>query len=649
MYREHFGLTELPFSIAPNPRYLYLTQQHQEALAHLIYGLNSAGGVILLTGEVGTGKTTISRKLLEDIPDNIVIAWIVNPRLSVEELLAAICDELSINYPAGNRSIKIFTDLISDCLIFAHGQGHNVVLMIDEAQNLSPEVLEQLRLLTNLETNERKLLQIVLLGQPELKTMLERNDLRQLAQRITARYHLHELSRMDTVQYIRHRLAVGGCSKPVFTDRAMTLIYRISHGTPRLINLLCDRAMLGVYSANADMVRPKHVRQASIEVLGEAGVHKRSVMIPATIALLLVGTGIFASGAWEQLAGSRLHGQPEQAAVLLPSSASEAEGKSAIPVITSGRLTELKTLSASVPDPSKKATPTAEVLQPNTPEITGRAGLVGNSVQGTESMTQSNPEAIPVQPGKTVPEPIQADEATKPPAMPRVASTHKDMIDQPIVATVDHANVQPPASPWSIIEKTGSRMLAFRTLAGIWHSTVVSEEGDPCKQLSDHRLSCLKQHANIWLLRKINRPAIFQISGQNGASRYGVIRFISHGSAIIQLGMQQWRVRISELKQHMHGQLSVLWFKPPGYQKDLQQGDSGTTVEWLAAQLDRIQGSMIPARDHHNMDDILVQRLKDFQKSNGIMPDGIAGVLTLMRINEHIGLDSPRLQSVAKN
>jgi len=631
MYREHFYLKELPFSIAPNPRYLYLTHQHQEALAHLVYGLNSAGGVILLTGEVGTGKTTISRKLLEDIPDNIVIAWIVNPRLSVEELLAAICDELSIIYPKDNRSIKIFTDLISNCLIFAHGLNHNVVLMIDEAQNLSPEVLEQLRLLTNLETNERKLLQIVLLGQPELKIMLERNDLRQLAQRITARYHLRPLSRQETGGYIRHRLAVAGCSRPVFTAGAMKLIYHLSHGTPRLINLLCDRAMLGVYSVNAAMVYPKHVRQAGIEVLGKAVIQKRSVMIPVTIALLLTATGIFATGAWKQLANDGFNQSHGQVAATLPAAVRETEVTS--PLITSSNLTVPETLPASEPESAETTMPGIALLQTHQPELTEKGPL----------------EALPVQPPETVPPVGKDDTVTTPPNETIVEPTKKEIPDNPSATNKDKTITQAPVTAWDIIEKNGSKILAFQTLAELWHNTVISAEGEPCNQLSDNRLSCLKKRANIWLIRAMNRPAIFQIPGKDSASRYGVIRSISGGHAVIQLGVQQWHIKLSELKQRMQGQISVIWFKPPGYQKDLQQGDSGKTVEWLVRQLDRIQGTMIPAREFHYMDAVLTERLKDFQKSEHMTADGIAGILTLMRINEHIGLEIPLLLSGAKH
>ena len=195
MYIEHFGLKEIPFSIAPDPRYLYMSDGHREALAHLLYGMNSDGGFVLLTGEVGTGKTTVCRRLLESVPQDAEIAFILNPKLTVSELLASVCDEFGVSYPEGNASIKVFVDRISAYLLGACESGKRAVLIIEEAQNLSPEVLEQLRLLTNLETDRRKLLQIILLGQPELREILGRPELRQLSQRITARYHLGPLSK----------------------------------------------------------------------------------------------------------------------------------------------------------------------------------------------------------------------------------------------------------------------------------------------------------------------------------------------------------------------------------------------------------------------------------------------------------------------
>ncbi|MBL4711979.1 MAG: AAA family ATPase, partial [Gammaproteobacteria bacterium] len=230
MYNDYFGFKESPFSITPDPRYLYMTSQHRDALAHLIYGLNSEGGCILLTGEVGTGKTTICRCLLEQIPKQANVALVLNPKVSEIELLETICDELNIDYPEANNSVKTYTDRIYNFLISSNQNNEKTVLIIDEAQNLDSKVLEQLRLLTNLETDKRKLLQIIILGQPELLEILAQKEMRQLAQRITARFHLQPLTKHEVKTYISHRLAVAGQSIQLFPDKSIKLLYRLSNG-----------------------------------------------------------------------------------------------------------------------------------------------------------------------------------------------------------------------------------------------------------------------------------------------------------------------------------------------------------------------------------------------------------------------------------
>ncbi|HDN95397.1 MAG TPA: AAA family ATPase [Nitrospirae bacterium] len=270
MYNKYFGLNDTPFSIAPDPRFLYMSEQHREALAHLMYGLNSEGGFVLLTGEVGTGKTTVCHCLLDQIPVISTIAFIFNPKLTVEELLATICDEFEIKYPEDTSSIKIFVDLINDYLLKSHAEGRKAVLIIDEAQNLTADVLEQLRLLTNLETNQCKLLQIVLLGQPELKTKLEQPELRQLSQRIIARYHLDSLSKKDVGAYVTHRLSVAGLQKQLFPDSTITKLYQLSGGIPRIINVLCDRALLGTFTQGKSRVSRSTLSKAAREVFGRS-------------------------------------------------------------------------------------------------------------------------------------------------------------------------------------------------------------------------------------------------------------------------------------------------------------------------------------------------------------------------------------------
>ena len=273
MYASFFGLKHEPFSIAPDPRYLFMSERHREALAHLLYGVKGAGGgFVLLTGEIGAGKTTVCRCLLEQIPKRCNVAYIFNPKLTALELMKTVCDEFHVAYAhegAGAPTVKDYLDPLNEFLLRTHGIGRNNVLIIDEAQNLSADVLEQLRLLTNLETNQRKLLQIVLIGQPELRTMLARPELEQLAQRVIARYHLDALSEEETAKYLRHRLGVAGLATAnPFSRRAMQRIHERSRGVPRRINLLADRALLGAYADGVARVDRSIVDKASDEVFG---------------------------------------------------------------------------------------------------------------------------------------------------------------------------------------------------------------------------------------------------------------------------------------------------------------------------------------------------------------------------------------------
>lgn len=286
MYKSYFGLAEEPFSITPDPRYLYMSQRHQEALAHLLYGVNAGGGFVLLTGEVGAGKTTVCRCLLEQIPESCDVAYIFNPKLTVIELLQTICVEFGITCPPDNTSVKVYIDCINTYLLDAHAKDRHTVLIIDEAQNLSTEVLEQLRLLTNLETNQRKLLQIILLGQPELATMLAQPELRQLAQRIIARYHLEPLAKHEVATYVQHRLAVAGAQRQLFPPTLMGQLYRLSSGIPRVINVLCDRALLGTYSQGKEKVDRATLKQAASEVFHNP-LARRDMMRPLLAGLVL--------------------------------------------------------------------------------------------------------------------------------------------------------------------------------------------------------------------------------------------------------------------------------------------------------------------------------------------------------------------------
>jgi general secretion pathway protein A len=330
MYTAFFGLNEKPFSITPNPRYLYMSERHTEALAHLIYGIKESGGFIQLTGEVGTGKTTLIRGLLQRLPENADVALVLNPQLSATEFLAAILTELDIDPPEDTNSLKAMTDVLNEFLLENYSKGRRTMLIVDEAQNFAVDVLEQIRLLTNLETARHKLLQITLIGQPELRTMLARNDLRQLAQRITARYHLEPLGQEDTQIYVEHRLKVAGATRPIFSSTACRELFRLSGGIPRIINVIADRALLGAFTDDEHEIEPKLVKRAAAEVYGEDPELMRGWRITlrmaavAGVAALLIGAAVYT-------AMRLVNQQPAPAVATLPAPAA-GEPASAEPV-----------------------------------------------------------------------------------------------------------------------------------------------------------------------------------------------------------------------------------------------------------------------------------------------------------------------------
>ena len=297
MYLEHYGLREPPFSITPDPRFVFLSERHRDALAHLLFGIGQggSGGFVQLTGEVGTGKTTLCRLLLEQLPENVRIALVLNPRLDPVELMETVCEELRIDLAGRRGSLKALVDALNHYLLDAYAEGLRVVLIIDEAQDLSVDALEQVRLLTNLETPTQKLLQVLLLGQPELRDVLARDDLRQLAQRITARYHLTPLDEAETDAYLRHRWAVAGGHGFPFTRLAVREIHARSGGVPRLVNIVAERALLGGYAQDRTQIGEKDVERAAREALAPrlSRVPKPRVATIAALAIVLIAVTLW--------------------------------------------------------------------------------------------------------------------------------------------------------------------------------------------------------------------------------------------------------------------------------------------------------------------------------------------------------------------
>ncbi len=383
MYTQFFGLREKPFSITPDPRYLYMSQRHADALAHLIYGISQSGGFIQLTGEVGTGKTTLVRSLFEQLPDEADVALILNPELTTQEFLTAISEELGAAPPA-DRSTKALVDELNAYLLDAHARGRRTVLIVDEAQNLGTDVLEQVRLLTNLETPKQKLLQIILIGQPELRELLSREDMRQLAQRVTGRYHLEPLGQEDTTKYIEHRMKVAGASGGIFEPSAIREIYRWSKGVPRLINVVADRSLLAGYTQDTRGIDKRLVRRAAAEVYGDRYVPIWQRRLAGTVAV--IGIALLGFGSW-------LTWDPE-----LPEQAAPVVGSTSPPITRLAEASEIVAVENFGSERSDSQPLTALLADPSVPKDTDTAfstlfGLWGAAYQpGADTACQQAQE-----------------------------------------------------------------------------------------------------------------------------------------------------------------------------------------------------------------------------------------------------------------
>lgn len=611
MYTEYFGLAENPFSIAPDPRYLYLSEQHREALAHLLYGIAGDGGFVLLTGEVGTGKTTICRCLLEQLPKDCDVAFIFNPKLTVVELLSTICDEFNIGYPPATQSIKVFVDLINQYLLNAHAQSRKALLIIDEAQNLQSDVLEQIRLLTNLETHQRKLLQVILLGQPELRYQLAQPKLRQLAQRVIARYHLGALDRREVAAYVYHRLNVAGSRRPLFPASTLTHLHRLSGGIPRLINVLCDRALLGCYVQGKESVDKATLATAAREVFGKPPslAERLRKPLPSVFAAVLVLLG-----------GALLLAVYRQVPPLrqkpAPTAAAAGEKSPAI--------TPEFPLTASVPVvkhqlPNRAATDSESAA--TRPPTNQQPGALPQAVTPVEpaaqndrpaAATDSKP-AVPTQPIATPPEP----EPAAPPAQAAAAAVPPDKLDQPAD--------QPLAD---------SRHAAAKALLQLWGAAFTGESSRPlCSQAEAQGLACLAGKGGLADLRRFNRPALLKLYTEEGVEFYATLISLDDRRARFSVDGSERVVPIEELASHWLGDYTLLWRAPPHYRGVMQVGDRGPVVEWLRKSLSQIGANPAGGFTEQVFDEQMALAVKKFQLANGLQPDGMVGPQTLILLD----------------
>jgi general secretion pathway protein A len=597
MYTNYFGLKEAPFSIAPDPRYLFMSDQHREALAHLLYGIGNDGGFVLLTGEVGTGKTTVCRCLLGQLPENCDVAFIFNPKLTVKELLSTICDELRIKYPEGTKSIKVFIDLINGYLLDAHARGRKAVLIIDEAQRLSHEVLEQIRLLTNLETNQRKLLQIILLGQPELQEMLSQAKLRQLSQRIIARYHLGPLTKKEVKEYVNHRLSIAGSSDRLFPESTLHQVFRLSGGIPRVINVLCDRALLGTYAQGRRTVNNWTVARAAREVFGEKRREQRMTNTAYGLALcgmVVIGASLFL------LVGR--YGQNHEQQPVVANSIAVVE---------------------------REATTLAESRKPIPDEAKGRAGE-------QQIGAASDPDKIPwplIEQASMVAS--QSSSATSGPAVTQEESSNQDQQTPPGEAI---ELVLPTLfQQFTSDTRNRSAIMANHALLKLWGVGYQPDGAEnACRQAAAKGLRCLDGKGDLDELRRLNLPAVLKLADPQGQPFHVALKTLRWETATVALDVETATVGVDELSSLWKGEYTLLWRPPPQSEGTIREGDQGAAVKWLESRLRRVQGSAVPLRKDPVFDALLLERVKKYQMSKGLKADGIAGPKTLI----HLSIDA---------
>jgi general secretion pathway protein A len=600
-----------------------MSKRHREALAHLLYGVGGGGGFVLLSGEIGAGKTTVCRCFLEQIPKRCNVAYIFNPKLTSIELVKSICDEFRIPYQAEAGSpatVKTYVDALNDFLLKTHAVGQNNVLIIDEAQLLAVDVLEQLRLLTNLETNEKKLLQIVLIGQPELRTMLEKPELEQLAQRVVARFHLKALSAKETEHYIRHRLSVAGMTRAIpFDGKALKRVFEIARGVPRRINLLCDRAMLGAYAHGVHQIDAEIVEKSAREVFGssESSAPDRS-LLGTTAGIALIGAAMLALVAvlgFAVYGGYRYFATPD-AAARAPRAAAPASARAA---------------SAGASTAATVAAMASGSTAAQAASMAASASAAHAAASAASAGPRSASAAIAASSG--APSAASASAAASAASAARVATSAGAITSATPIDSVAELKAQ--------LKTLGSdEKAAWRELAPMWK--VGTDSGDPCAAAARQQVRCFRFASTAAMLRSLDRPGFMTLHDEGGKRVAVVLARLDGDEAKVRVDGQTRNVSFAAMQKLWRGEFGTLWRLPPGYTKALDEGDSGPLVDRLAAQLASLAGEA-PPEGRQTMDAALRAKVVRFQTRHGLSGVGKAGPTTFMQLNRATHVDEPVL------
>jgi general secretion pathway protein A len=577
MYTAFFGLREKPFALSPDPRFLYLSEAHREALAHLLYGIEQGEGFIGVTGEVGTGKTTLCRTLLRRLGGEVEVAFLFNPKLSAHELLEAVLVELGVELKGDRpqRSARELVDSLNQFLLEKRAAGKRVLLIVDEAQGLLPETLEQIRLLSNLETESDKLIQILLLGQPELDAMLESPELRQLRQRIGVRWRLAPLSRDETVAYVRHRLQIsaGVERNHVFTDAALSEVYRFSGGIPRVVNLVCDRALLSAYAESAARIDAAYVKRAAAELRGDAtSAPKRhagriAAALAAAAVALLAGALYWIGGPQEALRRLEALRAGEAIAVVTPVAV------------------EAPVEPVAIEPPAVATPPPVEIAAP--------------------------PAAAPEAAAPAAPTPARVDDLARALAQRSPGATAAASY----AALLRAWSLAPPEPP--------PELLSFPELVGA---------------LVQHDLGVFSFTAtDLDQLRVLDHPVLLGIEAADGVRRIVALAQLGDGEAELEgvVASGTVRVPVEELQRYWLGDAHLVWRDFEPLPDLLRPGDGGESVLWLQRALGEIGYATDPTSGY--FDAATAQAVRAFQSDRGLDPDGAVGPLTKMAIYRALG------------